>query len=409
MEEVNKKTLSTVEVNMTGKKQSKGKQKIEMKKIENEEDRLISFSKRRSGIYKKSSELVTLCGAEIGFLVFSPAGKPFSFGHSSLESITNRFLGLPIENPNPVDEARRKIRIQELTQLHNEMISSLEDEKDKGIKLKKAMMKDKGKGKEANWWDARISELNLEDLRKLHARFEEVHTNLCKKLSLENINGASSSSSSFINNGNHPIAFNSPSFMNHNHPIALNSSPFAQPEPEPLMDGSSFMNHNHPIPLNSLSFMNHNHPIALNSSPFAQPQPEPLMDGSSFMNHNHPIPLNSLSFMNHNHPIALNSSPFAQPEPEPQPEPLMDGSSFMNHNHPIALNSPSFMNHNQPVPPMDGSLFVNDNHNQFSETPMNGSNLFAQPQPHPHPPLNDLQQNQFSSNSNGYDFKPRGG
>ncbi|XP_065879476.1 agamous-like MADS-box protein AGL29 [Euphorbia lathyris] len=225
---------------MARKKQSKGKRKIEMKKIENEDDRLISFSKRRSGIYKKSSELITLCGAEIGFLVYSPSGKPFSFGYPSLESITNRFLGLPNENPHPLVEAHRRMRILELTQRQNEMISTLEAEKAKGIWLKNAIMKDKGKGKEANWWwDARISELNLEDLRKIHAMFEEVHTNLCKKLSLESINGVSSSSSSFINNGNHPIALNSPSFMNHNHQIAVNSSPFAQPQPETPVNGSN--------------------------------------------------------------------------------------------------------------------------------------------------------------------------
>ena len=73
-------------------KKTRGKQKIEMKKIDKEVDRLVTFSKRRSGINKKASELVTLCGAEVGVVVFSPAGKPFSFGHPSVESVANRFL-----------------------------------------------------------------------------------------------------------------------------------------------------------------------------------------------------------------------------------------------------------------------------------------------------------------------------
>ncbi|MBA0566813.1 hypothetical protein Golob_011592 [Gossypium lobatum] len=38
--------------------------------IENENDRLITFSKRRLGIYKKIGELSTLCGNEIFFLSF---------------------------------------------------------------------------------------------------------------------------------------------------------------------------------------------------------------------------------------------------------------------------------------------------------------------------------------------------
>ncbi|ESR34578.1 hypothetical protein CICLE_v10006588mg [Citrus x clementina] len=55
-------------------KKTKGRQKIEMKKIENEGGRLITFSKRRSGIYKKASELMTLTGSKIAILLFSLLG-----------------------------------------------------------------------------------------------------------------------------------------------------------------------------------------------------------------------------------------------------------------------------------------------------------------------------------------------
>ncbi|PKU65312.1 agamous-like MADS-box protein AGL29 [Dendrobium catenatum] len=75
------------------KRQSMGRQKIAMKRIENEEARQVCFSKRRAGLFKKATELSILCGAEIGIVVFSPAGKPFSFGHPSLDYVTKRFLG----------------------------------------------------------------------------------------------------------------------------------------------------------------------------------------------------------------------------------------------------------------------------------------------------------------------------
>ncbi|KAH9648559.1 Agamous-like MADS-box protein AGL61 [Citrus sinensis] len=65
-----------------------------MKKIENEDGRLITFSKRTSGIYRKVSELVTLTVSAIARLVFSQSGKPFSFGNPSIEAVANRFLGL---------------------------------------------------------------------------------------------------------------------------------------------------------------------------------------------------------------------------------------------------------------------------------------------------------------------------
>ncbi|KAH9648569.1 MADS-box domain-containing protein [Citrus sinensis] len=92
-----------------------------MKRIENEDGRLITFSKRRSGIYKKASELVTLTGSEIAILVFSQSGKPFSFGHPSIEAVANRFMGLnqPVnDNTHPLVEAHRQVRINELNQQH---------------------------------------------------------------------------------------------------------------------------------------------------------------------------------------------------------------------------------------------------------------------------------------------------
>ncbi|KAL9371544.1 hypothetical protein Peur_036684 [Populus x canadensis] len=97
-------------------KKTKGRQKVEMKRIDNQDDRSITFSRRRSGIYKKASELVVLTGAEITVIVFSPSGNPLSCGHPSVESVINRFL----EDPSSMDstyhvvEARRRMRIEEL-------------------------------------------------------------------------------------------------------------------------------------------------------------------------------------------------------------------------------------------------------------------------------------------------------
>lgn len=86
-----------------GRKTTKGKQKIEIKKIEDEDARYISFSKRRNGIYAKASDLATLCGVEIAVVVFSPTGRPHSFGSPSVTSIIDRFLsGDPYRMPNAI-------------------------------------------------------------------------------------------------------------------------------------------------------------------------------------------------------------------------------------------------------------------------------------------------------------------
>ncbi|XP_051120965.1 agamous-like MADS-box protein AGL29 [Andrographis paniculata] len=69
-----------------------GRRKIPMQKIENESNLIVTFSKRKSGVFKKASELGTLTGAEAGIVVFSPGGKAHSFGNPSINSISNKFL-----------------------------------------------------------------------------------------------------------------------------------------------------------------------------------------------------------------------------------------------------------------------------------------------------------------------------
>ncbi|MBA0696360.1 hypothetical protein Goari_002915, partial [Gossypium aridum] len=40
----------------------------------------------------KISEISTLCGGEIVFIIFSPTGKPYSFDHPSVQSGAKQFL-----------------------------------------------------------------------------------------------------------------------------------------------------------------------------------------------------------------------------------------------------------------------------------------------------------------------------
>ncbi|KAB2031850.1 hypothetical protein ES319_D05G332600v1 [Gossypium barbadense] len=73
--------------------------------IENEDDRLITFSKHF-------------------FIISSPAGKPFTFGHPSIESIANRFLNgniHVIDDTYALIEAHRIVRINKLIWLYNEV------------------------------------------------------------------------------------------------------------------------------------------------------------------------------------------------------------------------------------------------------------------------------------------------
>jgi hypothetical protein len=59
---------------MSSGRKGKGRRKIEMKKMSNQSNLQVTFSKRRSGIFKKASELSTLCGVDLALVGFSPSG-----------------------------------------------------------------------------------------------------------------------------------------------------------------------------------------------------------------------------------------------------------------------------------------------------------------------------------------------
>nr|AGH39932.1 MADS domain protein [Ranunculus japonicus] len=56
-----------------------GRGKIEIKKIENQTNRQVTYSKRRAGIMKKAQELTVLCDAEVSLIMVSNSGKCVDF------------------------------------------------------------------------------------------------------------------------------------------------------------------------------------------------------------------------------------------------------------------------------------------------------------------------------------------
>ena len=56
-----------------------GRMKLAIKILEHNNNRQITFSKRRNGIIKKAKELAILCDIDILLMMFSPSGKPTVF------------------------------------------------------------------------------------------------------------------------------------------------------------------------------------------------------------------------------------------------------------------------------------------------------------------------------------------
>ena len=62
-----------------------GRGKIEIKRIDNATSRQVTFSKRRSGLFKKAKELAILCDAEVGLVVFSSTGRLYDFASTRFD------------------------------------------------------------------------------------------------------------------------------------------------------------------------------------------------------------------------------------------------------------------------------------------------------------------------------------
>ncbi|CAK9144991.1 unnamed protein product [Ilex paraguariensis] len=157
------------------KKPSMGRQKIKIAKIEIKNHLQVTFSKRRSGLFKKASELCTLCGVEIAIIVFSPAGKVFSFGHPGVDSIVDRFMitrNPPLTPSQTLHlvEAHRNASVRELNLQLTQVLNELEAEKTRGDVLDNMRKASRSQ----HWWEAPIDELGLNEVEQLRDSMEEL-------------------------------------------------------------------------------------------------------------------------------------------------------------------------------------------------------------------------------------------
>ncbi|KAL2252134.1 agamous-like MADS-box protein AGL62 [Sesamum indicum] len=152
-------------------KKTMGRRKIEIKKIEKKTNLQVTFSKRRTGLFRKASELSVLCGAEIAILVQSPAGKIFSFGNPSVESVLSRFQkGGSLPPPPPRNVGIGENRIGE----YAEEVKRLEGEKEmeKSVKEKEREL----------WWDEPVESMELHELEEYAKALEGLRDNVVHRV-----------------------------------------------------------------------------------------------------------------------------------------------------------------------------------------------------------------------------------
>ncbi|KAF5458109.1 hypothetical protein F2P56_022169 [Juglans regia] len=73
-----------------------GRVKLPIKRIENNTNRQVTFSKRRNGLVKKAYELSILCDIDIALIMFSPSGRLTHFsGKRRIEDVLTRYINMP--------------------------------------------------------------------------------------------------------------------------------------------------------------------------------------------------------------------------------------------------------------------------------------------------------------------------
>ncbi|CAD6268047.1 unnamed protein product [Miscanthus lutarioriparius] len=102
-----------------------GRGRIEIKRIENNTSRQVTFCKRRNGLLKKAYELSVLCDAEVALIVFSSRGRLYEYANNSVKATIERYkkahtVGSPT-GPPLLEHNAQQFYQQESAKLRNQI------------------------------------------------------------------------------------------------------------------------------------------------------------------------------------------------------------------------------------------------------------------------------------------------
>ncbi|KAL9688087.1 hypothetical protein QQ045_032500 [Rhodiola kirilowii] len=163
-------------------KKTKGQRRLLMKKIENKTDLLVTFCKRRVGLFNKASELCTLCGVQMALIIFSPANKLYTFAHPNVDSILDQFLAQDESDANAFLKGNRRdpnfiqnaATIEKLCAELNEVKNQVKIAEKLGEVLDKIGNANSSK----SWWKKPLNEMNLSELADYKKVVEELAVNV---------------------------------------------------------------------------------------------------------------------------------------------------------------------------------------------------------------------------------------
>ncbi|XP_021771732.1 agamous-like MADS-box protein AGL62 [Chenopodium quinoa] len=187
-------------------KKKTGKQKIEIKPIINKTSKQVTFTKRRGGLFKKASELCSLCGSEVAVITFSGAGKLFSFGHPNADAVVSRYInytrGVENNDNNIINGGNgNEFGTGVLSEQYKRVLTNIEVEKKRSDHVIGSSSSSNGSSPRGDssefgfWWDKPIDNLGLSELEQLKVSLEGLRDQVSSRVnSINNNNNCSSNS-----------------------------------------------------------------------------------------------------------------------------------------------------------------------------------------------------------------------
>jgi hypothetical protein len=169
---------------------SKGRQRIEIRLIKDADRLEVTFSKRKSGLLKKASELSLLCGAHVAFVVFSPGGRAFALGTPSVDHVLRRFDPLPGDEDDGEQEGdgvssiADRGAVEAIVRRTEDIKAHVVAEKARmdaiGENVRQAMVKSGGKF----WWEADVEALGEAELPEFARALGRLRDNVQRHVDL---------------------------------------------------------------------------------------------------------------------------------------------------------------------------------------------------------------------------------
>ncbi|KAM5579659.1 agamous-like MADS-box protein AGL62 [Rosa sericea] len=151
-------------------KKTKGRRRVEIKKVEAASNRHVTFSKRKKGLFNKAAELSLLTGAETAAIVVSGNGRMFGFGSSSCDAVIHRYLAE--SNPQAAREPDRRnkndaVNSANLAKLRQQLLEArrqLEEEKKLAVMIQQRKQVAAVAGPAELWWEEEMMDQNPKEL-----------------------------------------------------------------------------------------------------------------------------------------------------------------------------------------------------------------------------------------------------